>query len=212
MLGETLGRWQFWLFFIGFNVTFFPMHLLGLHGMPRRVYSYDASMGWGSMNLLATAGGVMIAISVLLFIVNVARSRRHGAAAGADPWGGGTLEWATESPPAAYNFAAVPVVRGREPLWEAGGVSGGVSGLSTESREVLVTTVLDARPDAREFFPIPTLWPFIGALAATALFVGSVFTPWAVVWGTIPVGIALTIWFWPRKPETAVDLALEKRA
>jgi len=210
LMSERLGRWNFWLFFIGFNVTFFPMHLLGLHGMPRRVYTYAASMGWGPLNLLATAGGVLIAISVVLFVVNVWRSRAHGAPAGADPWGGGTLEWATDSPPPACNFAAIPVVQGKEPLWEPQGIAGHVAGLSTETREVLVTTVLDARPDSRDTFPIPSIWPVLGAVAATGLFIGSIFTPWAVVWGCIPVGIALTAWFWPRRRETALHLAEEK--
>jgi cytochrome c oxidase subunit I+III len=212
LMSERLGRWNFWLFFVGFNVAFFPMHLLGLHGMPRRVYTYAAGMGWGPLNLLATLGGVLIAASVVVFVVNVWRSRVHGAPAGADPWGGGTLEWAAASPPPAHNFEAIPVVQGIEPLWERHGVAGHVAGLSTETREVLTTTVLDARPDARDTFPVPTIWPFLGALATTGLFVGSVFTPWAVVWGTIPVGIALTAWFWPRKRETALHLAGEKAA
>jgi cytochrome c oxidase subunit 1 len=210
LMSERLGRWNFWLFFIGFNVAFFPMHLLGLRGMPRRIYTYPAEMGWGPLNLLATLGAVTIVVSVLLFIVNVFRSARHGAPAGADPWGGGTLEWATASPPPACNFEAIPVVQGRDPLWEPTAEPTHVAGLATESRELLMTTVLDARPDSRESFPKPTPWPFVSALATTVLFVGSIFTPWAVVWGSIPVGIALTAWFWPRRGENRDHLALEK--
>jgi cytochrome c oxidase subunit I+III len=209
LMSERLGRWNFWLFFIGFNVTFFPMHLLGMHGMPRRVYSYAAEMGWGRLNLTATIGALLIAVSVLLFIVNLLRSRRHGAPAGPDPWGGGTLEWATDSPPAAANFNAIPVVQGVEPLWE-GGLRGGVAGLATTAREQTVCSVLDARPDHRQQFPEPTAWPFLSAVATTVLFVASIFTPWGVVWGAVPVAIALTAWFWPRRDETAVHLALEK--
>jgi len=209
LMSERLGLWNFWLFFVGFNVAFFPMHLLGLHGMPRRVYTYGAEMGWGTLNALSTLGALMIAASVLCFMFNVWHSRRHGVVAGPNPWGGGTLEWATASPPAACNFEAIPVVHGRDPVWEGGGEPTHVAGLSVESREALMTTVLDAHPDKREAFPNPTPWPFVSALATAIFFIGSIFTPWAVVWGTIPIGIATTIWFWPRRRETAAHLALE---
>ncbi|MFL6664227.1 MAG: cytochrome c oxidase subunit I [Rhizobacter sp.] len=210
MMSERLGRWNFWLFFIGFNVAFFPMHLLGMKGMPRRVYTYPADLGWDGLNLLATIGATTIAASMLLFFVNLWTSRRHGAPAGDNPWGAGTLEWATSSPPPAANFDAVPVVHGREPLWEAPAEPTLVRGLAVTQREVLVTTVLDAEPDHRIVFPTPTPWPFISAVATTVLFVGSIFTPWAVVWASIPVGIALTMWFWPKPGETEREMALEK--
>ena len=209
MMSERLGRWNFWLFLIGFNVTFFPMHLLGLQGMPRRVYTYGAEMGWSGLNALASIGALTIAVSMLLFVVNVWRSLRHGEPAGANPWGAATLEWSTSSPPPACNFAAIPVVAGREPLWEPGGIRGHVAGLSVDTRETLMTTVLDAEPETRESFPEPTIWPFVGAVATSVFFIGSIFTPWAVAWGSIPVGIALTAWFWPRKRENRAHLALE---
>jgi cytochrome c oxidase subunit I+III len=210
MMSERLGRWNFWLFFIGVNVTFFPMHWLGLQGMPRRVYTYGEGLGWGPMNLLATLGAVTIAASVVLLAVNFWRSLRHGAPAGPNPWGSSSLEWACESPPPAANFVLPPVVHGREPLWEPVREPRAVAGLSTRQREVLVTTVLDAQPDHRVVFPKPTPWPFVGAVFTTAVFVGSIFTPWAVVWGTVPVAIALTIWFWPRQVDTAEHLQLER--
>jgi len=211
LMSERLGRWNFWLFFIGFNVAFFPMHWLGLHGMPRRVYTYSAEMGWGTMNAIASLGALLIAISVLLFIVNVWRSRRHGEPAGADPWGAGTLEWSMPSPPPACNFEAIPIVHVRDPLWEPQHDPKAVAGLAVDSREVLLTTVLDAKPDNRESFPNPTIWPFVGAIATTVLFVGSIFTPWAVVWGSVPVAIALTAWFWPRPTDTSAHLAREQQ-
>jgi cytochrome c oxidase subunit 1 len=211
MLGETLGRWQFWLFFIGFNVTFFPMHQLGLEGMPRRVYTYPAHMGWGTLNLIATIGAVTIAVSMLVFLFNVIRSYRVGARASGDPWGSPTLEWATASPPPAYNFARIPIVASREPLWERGGIAGRVEGLATDPPENLVTRVLDASPDHRVAYPAPSIWPFVSAIATTIFFISSIFTPWAAVWGTIPVGIALTFWFWPKKGETSKNLSLEKK-
>jgi cytochrome c oxidase subunit 1 len=181
-----------------------------MQGMPRRVYTYPAGMGWDTMNLIATIGAATIAVSMLIFGVNVFRSRRHGEVAGANPWGAGTLEWATASPPPSANFDALPVVHGREPLWETMPTPTHVRGIATGQREVLVTTVLDARPDHRLIFPGPSLWPFLSAVATTVLFVGSIFTPWAVVWAAPPVALALTLWFWPRRGETERELLLEK--
>jgi cytochrome c oxidase subunit I+III len=205
MLGERLGRWNFWLFFIGFNLAFFPMHVLGLHGMPRRVYTYPAEMEWDKLNLLATAGAFVIALSVLLFIVNVLRSHRHGAHAGSNPWGAGTLEWSVSSPPPMANFALVPVVHGRHPLWQEAvnpAQPSYVTGLANDYREVLITSVADAELDHRLWLPGSTPWPFLAAVATTILFVGSIFTPWAVVWGAVPVAIAATFWFWPKREMT----------
>jgi cytochrome c oxidase subunit 1 len=199
MLSERLGVWQFWLFFIGFNVTFFPMHILGLQGMPRRIYTYPREMGWGDMNLAASIGAAVIAVSVLLFIVNVLRSRRGGAPAGDDPWGAGTLEWSMSSPPPAGNFEHMPVVHGRDPLWEPQGTPSHVTGLTSKHREVLITSVNDAQLDHRLWLPSSSIWPFLSAVAVTILFVGSIFTPWAVVWAMIPVAIATTFWFWPKR-------------
>jgi cytochrome c oxidase subunit 1 len=203
MLSERLGRWNFWLFFIGFNVTFFPMHILGLQGMPRRIYTYPAEMGWGGMNLTASIGAAVIALSVLLFIVNVLRSHRHGAPAGSNPWGADTLEWSVSSPPPAANFELVPVVHGRHPLWQASSKPTHVTGLANDYREVLITSVADAELDHRLWLPGSTPWPFLAAIATTILFVGSIFTPWAVVWGAVPVAIAATFWFWPKRDMTS---------
>jgi cytochrome c oxidase subunit 1 len=200
MMSEALGKWQFWLFFVGFNVTFFPMHLLGLEGMPRRVWIYPAGMGWSGINFAATLGAFAIAVSVLLFIVNAWRSRRHGAVAGPNPWGAGTLEWHVASPPPAGNFETLPVVHGRYPLWQpaADGQPDRVTGIDPGLREVLLTSVTAAEPDHRMLMPTPTPWPFLTALATTVLFIGSIFTPWAVVWAALPVAVGATVWFWPR--------------
>jgi cytochrome c oxidase subunit 1 len=210
MLDERLGKWNFWLFFVGFNVTFWPMHHLGLHGMPRRVYTYPADMGWNTLNLIASFGALIIAVSVLLFIVNVVRSRRHGVISGANPWGASTLEWAVPSPPPAYGFAHTPVVHGREPLWQPATAPTHVTGLSVDDREQLVTTVLDAQPDHRFVDPQPSIWPLLAAIATTGLLIGSIFTPWAVVWASVPVAITLIGWFWPKQDETAHNREREK--
>jgi cytochrome c oxidase subunit I+III len=197
MLSERLGRWNFWLFFVGFNVAFFPMHVLGLQGMTRRIYTYPEEMGWGSLNLTATAGALTIAVSMLLFIINVLKSRKTGELAGSDPWGAGTLEWSVASPPPMANFTLVPVVHGRYPLWQEPADPRHVTGLANDYREVLITSVADADLDHRLWLPSSSPWPFLAAVAVTILFVGSIFTPWAVVWAAIPVAIATTAWFWP---------------
>jgi cytochrome c oxidase subunit 1 len=201
LLSERGGKWHFWLFFLGFNLTFFPMHLLGFQGMPRRIYTYLSELGWGDLNLLASVGAVLIAISVLVFIGNVLRSRRHGQMASDNPWNAGTLEWATSSPPPPYNFFRMPTVAGRETLWEQTADQPVVTGVCSDRREVLVTSLLDAEPDHRTEFPEPSIWPLVAALAVTGLFLGSIFTPWAVPVGAVPVFVALVGWFWPKKHE-----------
>jgi cytochrome c oxidase subunit 1 len=198
MLDRTVGIVDFWLLFVGFNVTFFPMHLLGLWGMPRRVYTYLPGLGWDAMNLLATVGASILALGVLVFIGNVVVSLRRGRVAGADPWGAGTLEWATASPPPPWNFGNLPVVAGREPLWSEPDERRIVVGLRDDMREILVTGILDAVPDHRTEWPSPSIWPFLAAVATTFLFLGSIFTPWAIPLGAIPLAITLTGWFWPK--------------
>ena len=118
MLSDGLGKFHFWLMFIGFNLTFFPMHFLGMNGMPRRVYTYDSGMGWDFWNAFATVGAFFIAVSALIFIHNVFRSLRKGERAPSDPWDGRTLEWSISSPPPVYNFETIPTVHGRDPYWD----------------------------------------------------------------------------------------------
>ncbi|MCL4465866.1 MAG: cytochrome c oxidase subunit I [Chloroflexi bacterium] len=118
LLGDRLGLLHFWLTFLGFNLTFFPMHLLGLFGMPRRIYTYPPGVGWDTLNLISTIGGYIIAASMIVFLWNALSSLRRGVAAGDDPWDGWTLEWATTSPPPPGNFTALPPVRSRRPLWD----------------------------------------------------------------------------------------------
>ena len=118
MLSERIGRWQFWLFVIGFNLTFVTLHFVGFEGMPRRIYTYPADRGWDFLNMVATLGVPFQIASVALFVVNVALSLRSGAPAGDDPWDAWTLEWATSSPPPPYNFEVLPAVRSRRPLWD----------------------------------------------------------------------------------------------
>lgn len=118
MLSEKLGRLHFLILFIGFNLTFFPQHQLGIDGMPRRVYRYVQSPEWQSLNFISTLGSYLIGIAVLVFLINLFMSLRNGRPAGDDPWSGDTLEWATTSPPVNYNFARIPVVHSARPLKE----------------------------------------------------------------------------------------------
>ena len=117
-LGHRLGLVHFWLTLIGLTLAFLPMHWLGLQGMPRRVWTYPAGLGWEWSNLVSTAGAFLIALGAVVLAVNVARSLRHGAIAGDDPWDAYTLEWATSSPPPTHNFASEQLVRGKRPLWD----------------------------------------------------------------------------------------------
>jgi cytochrome c oxidase subunit 1 len=201
LLHEGLGKASFWLLFIGFNVTFLPMHYLGLAGMPRRVYTYSAGLGWDGLNLLETSGAVLIALSMVLVAVNIVRSLRRGAVAGANPWDADSLEWATPSPPPSFNFNHIPLVTSSHPLWDTDRLHV-MRGLHLDQRELVLTSVLDARPDLREPSVPPSIWPLLAAIAVGAMFLTSIFTPWAVVVGAVPIAITLTAWFWPKgRPE-----------
>ncbi|MGH2478455.1 MAG: cytochrome c oxidase subunit I, partial [Ktedonobacteraceae bacterium] len=118
LLNETLGKAQFWLFLIGVNLTFFPMHILGILGMPRRVYTYPGDLGWNELNLMATVGAFTIAVGVMIFMWNFISTMRHGKTCSTDPWDAFTLEWDTSSPPKVYNFLELPVVRSRRPFYD----------------------------------------------------------------------------------------------
>jgi cytochrome c oxidase subunit 1 len=118
LMDERLGKTQFWLLVLGLNLTFQPMLVVGLLGMPRRVFTYAADRGWNDLNLISSIGAYIIGISVLIFAVNLVTSIRRGRVAGPDPWDAWTLEWATSSPPSPHNFDVQPVVRSRRPLWD----------------------------------------------------------------------------------------------
>jgi cytochrome c oxidase subunit 1/cytochrome c oxidase subunit I+III len=193
---ERLGRLCFWLIFIGFNLTFFPMHILGLLGMPRRVYTYPSNLGWNGYNLWSTIGSFTLALGVLAFVVNVFVSNRRAVPAAADPWGGDTLEWSIPSPPPAYNFARIPTVASRDPVWDDHDETEGSAALA-DGHLTLGTTVLDAEPE--EILPMPEetfvpLWCALGLLALfVALLLGAV---WLVVVGFAATLVVIARWTW----------------
>ncbi|MBC7575277.1 MAG: cytochrome c oxidase subunit I, partial [Herminiimonas sp.] len=170
MMHERLGKWTFWIMFVGFNLGFFPMHVSGLLGMPRRIYTYGADMGWSTVNLITTIGSFVFAIGILMFIVNVVWSLRRGVPAGANPWDAPTLEWSIPSPPPAYNFAVIPIIASRHPLWEdmldespqRSKLHEGL--LLMQGRETIGTSALDALPDVILKMPGDSYAPFFLAL------------------------------------------------
>jgi cytochrome c oxidase subunit I len=177
LLDERLGLWHFWLMMIGFNMTFFPQHYLGLIGMPRRIYTYAPDLGWNFWNLISTIGAFLIAVSLLFFIANVVRTRRSGKIAGNDPWDARTLEWAIPSPPPVYNFARVPHVHGRDELWlqKHGDGHGG----APQAKPAPVT----AAEIASIHMPSPSYWPLLLALALTVMVSGLMISMYQVAVG-----------------------------
>jgi cytochrome c oxidase subunit 1 len=205
MPNERLGRWSFALTFIGFNLTFYPMHQLGLAGMPRRIYTYLPETGWGRLNFLSTAGAALLAVGVLLVIANVVWALRRGPLAGDNPWGAETLEWSTSSPPPPYNFGHLPVVESRFPLWTEPGPLRVVTGLRANRRDVLVTDPIDATPHHRHHLDGPSVWPLLTAVAVGIGVITALFTAWGVVIGAALLLVTLTGWFWPH-PESVDPL------
>jgi cytochrome c oxidase subunit I len=213
LMNETLGKWTFWVMFIGFNVGFFPMHILGLAGMPRRIYTYPEGLGWGPMNLIVTLGSYLFAIGVLLFFVNVFMSLRRGKPAGDNPWDAASLEWSTSSPPPVYNFAVIPTVASRYPLWEdrlhqdEGDRSSTREGfLLDKGRETMGTTSLDAEPDVILKMPSDAYSPLLLAVALAVLFVAALLHSWWLL-GVCLVGtlLASIAWLWPQRSLSQIE-------
>jgi hypothetical protein len=193
--------------FLGFNLGFFPMHIAGLMGMPRRVYTYPSGLGWDGANLLTTVGAFIFALGLLLFVVNVFWSRRNGSLAGSNPWDAPTLEWAIDSPPPPYNFPVIPTVGSRYPLWEDR-ISVTQRSLVAEGpalddgRQTAVTSPLDADRGPAIRMPEDSLWPFLLTLSLTALAYGLLLRSWAVAAAATALGVGMTIaWLWPRQTE-----------
>jgi cytochrome c oxidase subunit I+III len=209
MLSEKAGKINFALFFIGVHLTFFPMHILGLEGMTRRIYTYIPETGWGDLNMLSSVGAVIIVASVVVFLGNVIVSMRRDRPAGDNPWDAPTLEWATQSPPPSYVFLHIPVVESRHPLWEEHESRPVATGLRTDIREVLLTTVMDAIPDSRQDSKDPSIWPFLAAVVTGVMFISAIFTAWGIAIGSVIMFPVLVAWAWPRRQEQQKRLPSE---
>ncbi|HXO84111.1 MAG TPA: cbb3-type cytochrome c oxidase subunit I, partial [Gemmatimonadales bacterium] len=175
MLSETMGKWHFWLTMLGMNLAFFPMHLSGLLGMPRRIYTYAPELGVSEFNLLSTIGAFVIGLATLIFFYNLVRTRWRPIDAPNDPWGGATLEWAMSSPPPVYNFTVIPTVSNRLPLWQ------------TERHGPM--TPLPDRPPAPIHVPGGSWWPMITAAGLPLMAIGALSRFLPIVF----VGVAVVI-------------------
>ncbi len=205
-LSERLGRWSFGLMFVGFNVAFFPMHILGLMGMPRRIYTYPANFGWDLLNLLSTAGAFLVAAGVLVTLVNLAVNFRFTLSETAgNLWKAGTLEWL---PAAAYGARSIPIVNGRDPIWEDDALADDVEkggyflpGSATGQRETLVTSPIDAKPEYLLRVPGPSWLSFLAAILTAAFFALLTFKHvyLAIVCGVLALAILL-VWLWDTDP------------
>jgi cytochrome c oxidase subunit 1 len=194
LLNETLGKWHFWLNFIGMNLTFFPMHFSGMLGMPRRIYTYDSGQGWDSYNLMSSIGAYLIAVATLIFVYNFFTSRKRGAAAGHNPWHAGTLEWSIPSPPPEYNFAVLPQVTSRYPLWEG-------TEVDLESARINAQEGKGAE-EMGIVMPYPSIKPLIAAAGLTIMFCGLITTRAVIFIGAAILVGALYAWLLsPLEPE-----------
>jgi cytochrome c oxidase subunit I+III len=208
MLSERMAQWAFWLQFIGFNVTFFPMHIMGMLGMPRRVYTYPRELQLDGYNIAATVGAGMLAVGFLLIVINIAVSLRRGRPAGDNPWGGDTLEWSVSSPPPGYSFYAPPITYHRHPVWSGPPedtperleqVRASMAGKPVNFRATLVTDALDAHPQAIQWLPGPTYVPLLTALALLVATVGVLTRAYVVSgFGAVATIVGLVYWLKPR--------------
>lgn len=186
MMSERLGKWHFWLTMIGLNLTFFPMHFSGLFGMPRRTWTYKAELNLEVWNQLSTVGAFIFGLSSLLLLWNIFYSARKGEKAAANPWGAGTLEWALPSPPRHYNFAVLPRIWSRDPLWD-----------ESQRKAIEATTLREAEREPE--MPRPSFWPILVAFGAAATWILLMTHVW---WAPL-VGVAFTmvmVFFWAFEP------------
>ncbi|MCC5949238.1 MAG: cbb3-type cytochrome c oxidase subunit I [Nitriliruptoraceae bacterium] len=218
IMNESLGRWAFALNFIGFNAAFLPQHWLGLFGMTRRIWTYEEGLGWERLNLLSTAGSYTMGLGMLLFTINMILAHLPGGQrSGPNPWGGPTLEWATDSPAPNYNFRSTIQVTSPEPLWDHESRTGAGTGDDTGGedpdppwwqrqldrpetglRQTVVTTTLDAEPDHLITLPGHSLWPLWAALSLMIALTGVLVDFWAIALiGTGGLIASCAAWLWP---------------
>ncbi len=221
-LSEKLGRLAFWLMFVGFNVTFVPMHITGLLGMPRRVYTYPAGAGFDTLNLVSTIGAFVLAVGILVFVYDVLRPKGKQPYAERNPWNAGTLEWLAEMPDKPWGVRSIPEIDGRYPLWQQKNFVRDVDegrfflpDAEEQQRETLVTSPIDARIEHCLRVPGPTFLSLYAAIFVGGLFIFSTFHMWisALVCAVLALGVILA-WLWtgtahiPEKKEKSVGLGV----
>lgn len=198
LLGERLGKWNFWTMFVGMNLTFAPMHMLGLNGMPRRTYRYPEGLGFDLWNLVATVGSFVLALGVLLFLINAWSGWRRGEMAGPDPWDGRTLEWTIPSPPPVHNFDEIPVVHAEDDFWHR------KYGVDEEGHAVALGYEAPATsPPADMHLPSPSYYPILTAAGMFLTVTGLVYPPWGLL--LTGAGAVVTLWGlfgWSMEPLT----------
>ncbi|MFN9311854.1 cbb3-type cytochrome c oxidase subunit I, partial [Gemmatimonas sp.] len=190
-LSEKLGNWHFWISLIGMNLTFFPMHFSGLLGMPRRYYQYDAGQGFEIFNLMSTVGTLILMIGTLFGLINIWKSWKGGEMASSNPWGAATIEWAIPSPPPDYNFAELPQIKSRQPLWN-----------TKEGAELVHETTWAEEKDRRIptsqelgiVMPNPSIWPLITAVGIIVMFGGLMFLEKSTATG-VAIMLTGTLWW-----------------
>jgi cytochrome c oxidase subunit I+III len=232
-LSERMGAWNFWFTFLGFHIAFFPMHIVGLLGMPRRVYTYQEGIGWDIYNQISTIGAYILAIGILLFVINVIRSLRSDEKVEPNPWGADSLEWATAIPAPNYGFAELPIVQSRHPLWDEESIRQeeelephrkeanmairrmlqDLAGWPLTWRAALTTSAIDAVPT--EVFRVsgPSIWPMVTGVGLIIIFASEIFTLRILVLsGAITVLVGLIGWHWPdRIGTTERELEFERQ-
>jgi len=210
-LSERLGKWSFWIMFVGFNITFFPMHILGFLGMPRRIYTYNNGLGWNGLNLMVSLGSAVFGLGTAITLVNWALSLRRHEPVPDDPWDADSLEWATTSPPPHYNFAAIPLVASRHPLWDQQPMPYAISGDLDETkglgakgavdRETPITSGIDNRPEGNLTIPEETYLPFVLALGLAIMFVGLLVSAAIIAVAGVALAIFGAVWWTWRTDE-----------
>jgi cytochrome c oxidase subunit I+III len=220
MLSERLGRVAFWLSFVGFNFAFLPMHLSGLRGMPRRVYTYPEGLGLDTLNLLSTIGAYILGSGIAVLVFDVLRPRRKQPYAPRNPWNAGTLEWVQEMPGKPWGFRSIPEIDSRYPVWDQPHLVRDIDegrfylpDAEEGLRETLVTSVIDADPQQCQRLPGPSFLPLIAALTIGGFFIFGTYSLWMLALGSLGVGTGVVVlWLWtgtakhPEKPTKDVGL------
>jgi cytochrome c oxidase subunit 1/cytochrome c oxidase subunit I+III len=200
MMNERAGKWSFWITFIGFNLAFFPMHLSGILGMPRRIYTYPAGLGWEWTNLATSIGAFVMAIGILITMVNLISSIRNGPLADNNPWFADSLEWSIPSPPPSYAFARIPTVASRHPLWDDYDEYSDPEDLRVldGGRITVSTSAWDARLTALAEMPEDSPTPLLLALTLTVIFIAVIFKLLIVALGAALLSyFVIAAWLWP---------------